>query len=422
MFKFAVLGGLGRDLLVAENLLKYGNHVLVISEQFNPGLASFSYEHYSFVVCRDEKVTIQFLAAYEPQCIICMDERKVTPYFYAQLNSVCHFLFMPSPKTILIEQDKQGTKKLAEEIDSSFVNKSIKLCTQESLFQKLRYYDHYVLRINRASTSNVYFDEVPPDAFNLENKVFLEKYIVGFDFTIPCFFVQNKMIYCPVLFDMPNRKIDGKIRKTSGMGAVSLRGVNEKTKQLIANAKLFMDKFTRMLAEKYNSYNLFLSYQFRVDAANDQVYFTEIDMKPGEPELINTIMSDQKFNFGAVLEKFFEGTLSQSDISPDNSKNVFCITVTSKSYPNKSGNLTFLGNTLLKCENLYDDIFWCRAGINKLGEINCLDSRMLHFVIESASLKNVLERYRILASKINDCGLGIINYEEIEKVVSEITL
>lgn len=420
MSKFAVLGGLGRDQLVTENLLKHGNQVLVIAEHFNPSLVNSVNEKYSFIICQNENEVVQFLTAYAPQYIICMDETKVTDSFYSQLQEIGCFLFMPSPKTISIEQDKQMTKGFAEKVAPKFVHKSRLIFSKVRLLEELLQYDHFVLRVNRPLNSSIYFDEIPSIDFSRE-KVFLEKYIVGFDFTIPCFFVEGQLIYCPTLFDLPNRKVDGKIKKTSGMGVISLVKVNREMDKYINQAKFFMDRLTPLLAKKYESKNMFLSYQFRVDVEKKLIYFTEIDMKPGEPELINMLISSRKDDFGKILTKFFEGTLCQNDICIENSENIVCLTVTSKVYPNISNKLTFVGDTIAKCKSLFDDIYWCRTAIDNLGNLNGLDSRMFHLIIKGESLGELLRRCEILILTINDCQLGIIDYEKVKKLMLSIS-
>ncbi len=275
MKKILFLGAGCRELALADRLLKEKNFIYIMSEKrppfIDPNIFFFEKKY-------DEKI----LLTINPDIVFSFSDEYVLD---EEMNCKIHKLF--STKIVAFAQ----TKYLKLEKDKIFFNRKIgfnnlqlvnKVELKKLDLKKTKYFirenknNGYVAKLTMRNFK-IFFSKIPDD------KYYVQPFENGRNVTITCFIKNGTVVVFPYIFDFPLIKVKQNLFiKTGGIKAeysYKLKIKQEMEEEILAQTiKLVGKEFVG-----------FVAIQILLD--KKKYHFIEIDLRPGDPEFLNTINS-----------------------------------------------------------------------------------------------------------------------------------
>lgn len=299
MSKYLIVGHGAREFAVAERLKKEGNQVLGVLRKENDGLSRLcdhSIQIGSYGVAEIQELCNRF----RPDILLPTDESAIFEGVGdIHLDKVK--VLAPSLNWIFFERDKEAFKSFVRGINPSLVPKTHSCASFEKLKDVLsEFTGGFVLKAKPPSKDIVLFksgingheDEVK-ELFNKhrEDGLTVEEYIEGDEFSVHVLFGEGGFAFSKSIQDYPFLLEGNRGGKTGGMGAASGENPHLPTISLLdyeMACKVIQQVLHRGFAQ-FGPSKGFFSFQFF--KTGEKILLNEVDIHPGDPELIALLLS-----------------------------------------------------------------------------------------------------------------------------------
>lgn len=314
MSKYLIIGHGAREFAVAERLRDEGNQVIGALRKENDGLSRLCDQ--SVLVGSYGLAEIQDLCArFRPDILLPTDESAIFEGVGdIHLDKVK--VLAPCLSWIFFERDKEAFKRFVRKINPSLTPRT-HFCASFSEFNdvlpELRC--GFVLKAKPPSKDIVLFksgmsgheDDVK-ELFNKhkEDGLTVEEYIEGEEFSVHVLFGEGGVAFSKSIQDYPFLLDGNKGEKTGGMGAISGEKSNLPTisQHDYDTACEVIRQVLQQAFAQFGPSKGFFSFQFF--KTGEKVLLNEVDVHPGDPELI-ALLTSLRTCFSDVISNTLSG-------------------------------------------------------------------------------------------------------------------
>lgn len=344
--RYLIVGHGARETSMARRLSEEGHLLASFSTSSNYGLKLICGKNAYDAPAYDSKRIISFAKSFEADLIIPGNEIPL----YNGLSDLAAKegmrVFGPDTKFCRFEKDKLFSRKFADAVDSKF---SISTCgynSKQAFLDAIRRLSGpYVIKIWNEITQKystykisdiaslrkvddptrkaILFAKEQTDP--LAPLFILEEFIDGNDFSIYVVTDGHRHFFSPSMHDFPFLKEGETGPKTGGMGCLSgidtLAPRNGTPEYSLAVE--FIEGYLHKAQDAFPKMKGMFSFQFI--RSQDGIKFNEIDIRPGDPEMVSFI-SLLESRFDSLLEGVCNGDLEKGSFSNNATLSAYLVT------------------------------------------------------------------------------------------------
>jgi phosphoribosylamine--glycine ligase len=326
---FLLVGHGAREYAIAKHLIAEGNTVSVVMAKENSFLHDLA-QHATYVAGYEPKEILSFAKEIGADCVIPATESAL----YAGVVDACRRegipAYGPTRAVAQLESNKVLSKRIAEAVDPTMVPHLLKRTEGEDVLSSITtYYDHrvdesqrLVLKMQEGPRGSGVFilSSDKEDALEQAHYILQEyghRYALlepcvegGQDVSLYAFADGEHVFFAPAIQDYPFRYAGNTGPKTGGMGAVAgndnpLPFMDD---ALYERATRFCEQYFETLKERYDV-NVQGMFSFQFILSGDQLLFNELDVRPGDPEIVN-LLDKMESPLTRVIVETINGSLS----------------------------------------------------------------------------------------------------------------
>jgi phosphoribosylamine-glycine ligase len=394
ILKIGIVGSGAREMVLLERFQMEDKKVFIIADRINPLLHKLS--NYKI---ENQKITLKniltFCILYKISVLFILSEKYLYPGLHSLLKLNQITCFFPDDKLHFLEFNKKLTKTLIKNLEPNIIPKSFYFNTLKDIKIYLRKNERIILRGKKKSLQSVKvineknFYKQGLSNLNLTDAWF-EEYIEGIDISILGVVVKNQMVFFPNLYDFPNIILDEKVIHTGGMGSVNLKKREDTiSPKVIHECRSIMAKMINYLFYQKMEYTGFIVGQFRIN--KEIIKFTEFDIRPGEPELINNLHTLKSSFTESILCPYLESTLDQKNIMYTQNQSAISICFANAGYPYLSKK--HRSKVHLNIANIQKNklkLYWNSVFVDKNGAIQSVGRRIFTVYSNNSDFKRAV--------------------------------
>jgi phosphoribosylamine--glycine ligase len=398
MTKYLIAGHGAREYAISKRLKAEGHHVNGVLRKENTNLCEILD---GFIQVRDYSLqTIQdAIRSFKTEILFPTDEEAIFSGIGNPEADIRAEVFAPSAGVARLERDKDFSKSLVRQISDELIPLSVPCFSYQDY---LSFADtlgkSIVLKIPPPSREvRIILDSDKESAVIREyfrsakkgHPIIIEEFIEGSEFLLHAFQGNGNAVLSRSIKDYPFRYNNNQGKKTGGMGSVMDSSVNlpDMSEEDYSQASEITRKLLSRIESEFEQ-RLKGVFSFQFFKSKGKILFNEIDIHPGDPEIL-CILESMRSSFSGLIERLLsENRNLDLDCSPESVAVKYFVP---RYYPEPTSDYYEFQIDEKKIEDAGCTIYWGNSKRTETGAYLTGDSRALAVARRAATFDECIQ-------------------------------